>query len=984
MTKFLNESGFRRIIKTIKNALSLKADKSELPLLVTYDGTQCDTSIADIYAAFLAGRDVEMNYGYLFKLSLVQCSEGGAIFSANFSDQSIGIKGTISNGVDTWEFSLVDLQERLTSGTNIKTVAGNSLLGSGNVTLNDSDIYHSGEDGEDGNYIDDGDTVDVCLNNLDTAVASKQNTLVSGTNIKTVNHESVLGNGNINLNGSNIDTVVSDPNGDWVAGETIDDILVVKSQALADLEDKVDTGLNKRPIIVDYYHYADMIADSSQRGGTIAWEGDNECFYIYEITNEEWRRIDNEELNQITSITTTESTASGGNNTVTINTTDGTSKTFNVKNGKDGADGVSLGEVALVQTTGDSEESVMSQKAVTEYGRKVTAEDLNGTSDWIRAKLTEQGWEFGKYVASNGSLGTDANYCASFFIPMDMSIRKGHSITFGYMFNAWGNACLAWYNESKTFVSGLYYICNANNVRTITISTTDTWDNAAYIRMTCNPNRLNECYILDNTTGEYIFKGDEYLVPYNNNNNITYDFLENNVIAQELGNSATKVGSQKMITDSINYNTSIENAEGFTLNSNYTYRYIKLTSKATSLLNASDKMSFMFSTKGTGNEADYRYFRFGNGSVTANNVDATNGVYVGWSYSRNLSANGISYTLNQSGSNYPTPDVWIVTWDRVNGIVRFYDHTTLVNTLSGDSYKKDRFVNAEGKIAILGGNNNTRIYDIRLFDYDISYLFGNSDISSEINNLCGAGILPSQFLGNYESANNDSTYIDFVNNFQGGGYNTCTYTLDGDDYHIVVKDTTTTSQVCGGKPYYLGMPNKAQLEKIEFEVVSGVIKLCWRINMLEEGLNYYTIIDSNGNEISDYNNIGIGKYTLIRTQSSTGARFNFYKVSGNVEVVINRNMKYKPISCVFHLRGDTMYNKKFYDDQTNSFITIYTDHTCSVEYMEHTLVKTPQRVIRTEINNLNGLPHYAGEMAIASGNVYIGMPDYTWKQINNS
>lgn len=550
MTKFLNESGFRRIIKTIKNALSLKADKSELPLLVTYDGTQCDTSIADIYAAFLAGRDVEMNYGYLFKLSLVQCSEGGAIFSANFSDQSIGIKGTISNGVDTWEFSLVDLQERLTSGTNIKTVAGNSLLGSGNVTLNDSDIYHSGEDGEDGNYIDDGDTVDVCLNNLDTAVASKQNTLVSGTNIKTVNHESVLGNGNINLNGSNIDTVVSDPNGDWVAGETIDDILVVKSQALADLEDKVDTGLNKRPIIVDYYHYADMIADSSQRGGTIAWEGDNECFYIYEITNEEWRRIDNEELNQITSITTTESTASGGNNTVTINTTDGTSKTFNVKNGKDGADGVSLGEVALVQTTGDSEESVMSQKAVTEYGRKVTAEDLNGTSDWIRAKLTEQGWEFGKYVASNGSLGTDANYCASFFIPMDMSIRKGHSITFGYMFNAWGNACLACYNESKTFVSGLYYICNANNVRTITISTTDTWDNAAYIRMTCNPNRLNECYILDNTTGEYIFKGDEYLTSLCNGN-VDYDVLKNRIIAQELGNSEIITMSQKAINAAI-------------------------------------------------------------------------------------------------------------------------------------------------------------------------------------------------------------------------------------------------------------------------------------------------------------------------------------------------------------------------------------------------------------------------------------------------
>ena len=922
MTKFLNESGFRRIIKTIKNALSLKADKSELPLLVTYDGTQCDTSIADIYAAFLAGRDVEMNYGYLFKLSLVQCSEGGAIFSANFSDQSIGIKGTISNGVDTWEFSLVDLQERLTSGTNIKTV----------------------------------------------------------------NHESVLGNGNINLNGSNIDTVVSDPNGDWVAGETIDDILVVKSQALADLEDKVDTGLNKRPIIVDYYHYADMIADSSQRGGTIAWEGDNECFYIYETANGEWRRIDNEELNQITSITTTESTASGGNNTVTINTTDGTSKTFNVKNGKDGqdgqdgADGVSLGEIALVQTTGDSEESVMSQKAVTEYGRKVTAEDLNGTSEWIREKLTEEGWEFGKYLYTN-VIRDNAAYCVTPLIPINDII--GHSLTWDI--GVITNQIKLWYVDANGTRTG--YVDGgtlSNSTRTITVASSGVSSaaNATHLRISLSASNLPQCYIFDNTTGEYLLKVDEILSESCEDCNLPYGVFENTLLTQEEGDSPFKSMSQKAITDAINYNTSIENAEGFTLNSNYTYRYIKLTSKATSLLNASDKMTFMFSTKGTGNDADYRYFRFGNGSVTADNMDAANGVYVRWSLARNLSANDISYTLNQSGSNYPTPDVWIVIWDRVNGIVSFYDHTTLVNTLSGDSYKKERFVNDEGKIAIMGGNNNTRIYDIRLFDYDISYLFGNSDISSEINNLCGAGILPSQFLNNYNHS--DGSFITETNNFGGGGCATCTYSLNGDDYHIVVKDGVSTTQICGGKPYYLGMSGKAQLERIEFEVVSGVIKHCWRNNALEENLNYRIIIDSNGNEISDYDNIGVGKYTLIKTQSNIGNRFNFYKVSGDVEVVINRNMKYKPISCVFHLRGDTMYNKKFYDDQTDSFITIYTNHTCSVEYMEHTLVKTPQRVIRTEISGNNGLPHYAGEMAIASGKVYIGMPDYTWKQINNS
>jgi len=242
---------------------------------------------------------------------------------------------------------------------------------------------------------------------------------------------------------------------------------------------------------------------------------------------------------------------------VTITETNGTSHTFNVKNGtdgkdgqdgQDGADGVSLGEIALVQTTGNSEESVMSQKAVTDYGRKVTAEDLNGTSEWIRAKLTEEGWEFGKYVASNGNLANNTSYCASAFIPI--SDIKGHSITIRYMYNAWTTSCFCFYNSSKTFISGLYYTVNANNARTVTIGISATWDDVAYIRMTCNPNRLDECYILDNTTGEYLFKGDEYLISLCDGN-IGYDALENSIIAQVLGDSTVKVMSQKAVSEAI-------------------------------------------------------------------------------------------------------------------------------------------------------------------------------------------------------------------------------------------------------------------------------------------------------------------------------------------------------------------------------------------------------------------------------------------------
>ena len=67
----------------------------------------------------------------------------------------------------------ISVQEKLTSGTNIKTVNSTSLLGSGNIAV--------------------------------------QPTLVSGTNIKTVNNESILGSGNLTVEG--LPAVTSSDNG---------------------------------------------------------------------------------------------------------------------------------------------------------------------------------------------------------------------------------------------------------------------------------------------------------------------------------------------------------------------------------------------------------------------------------------------------------------------------------------------------------------------------------------------------------------------------------------------------------------------------------------------------------------------------------------------------------------------------------------------------------------------------------------------------
>ena len=63
-------------------------------------------------------------------------------------------------------------QDKLISGTNIKTINNQSILGSGNITINDS--------------------------------SEKQDKLISGTNIKTINNKSILGSGNITINDSRI------------------------------------------------------------------------------------------------------------------------------------------------------------------------------------------------------------------------------------------------------------------------------------------------------------------------------------------------------------------------------------------------------------------------------------------------------------------------------------------------------------------------------------------------------------------------------------------------------------------------------------------------------------------------------------------------------------------------------------------------------------------------------------------------------------
>lgn len=142
------------------------------------------------------------------------------------------------SSTSNWKFigSDVDLsskQDVLVSGQNIKTINGNSLLGSGNLQI-------QGE----GPSI----TVDDTLSNTSTnpvqnkviteKINTKQDLLVSGTSIKTVNNTSLLGSGNISIpkgdkgdkgdpgvkgdagtNGTNGITPTIGSNGNWFLGD---------------------------------------------------------------------------------------------------------------------------------------------------------------------------------------------------------------------------------------------------------------------------------------------------------------------------------------------------------------------------------------------------------------------------------------------------------------------------------------------------------------------------------------------------------------------------------------------------------------------------------------------------------------------------------------------------------------------------------------------------------------------------------------------
>lgn len=118
--------------------------------------------------------------------------------------------------IPTLETSLNNKQDTLVSGANIKTINNQSILGEGNIEITGGNVdltnyYTKTESDTKFSTKDELTAVETVANNADakadaatsrvesveTSLDNKQDTLVSGTNIKTINSESILGEGNI-------------------------------------------------------------------------------------------------------------------------------------------------------------------------------------------------------------------------------------------------------------------------------------------------------------------------------------------------------------------------------------------------------------------------------------------------------------------------------------------------------------------------------------------------------------------------------------------------------------------------------------------------------------------------------------------------------------------------------------------------------------------------------------------------------------------
>lgn len=196
-------------------------------------------------------------------------------------------------------------QDKLTSGTNIKTINGQSLLGSGNITI------EGGSGGSGGNYVEKevlGETVVANIQGFntgnmvyglpDTVVhGDADDYLVSAGTLKTINGQSLIGEGDIEISGGGV----------YITPFTVDEFFRTFIELTDEQRNELFNAASQNRIIgIRFSHYdSSGYIIASYRNSVYEELSSVDLSFVWEGAHYNRRFYSNEELNSITRLVTT-------------------------------------------------------------------------------------------------------------------------------------------------------------------------------------------------------------------------------------------------------------------------------------------------------------------------------------------------------------------------------------------------------------------------------------------------------------------------------------------------------------------------------------------------------------------------------------------------------------------------------------------------------------------------------------------------------
>lgn len=438
-------------------------------------------------------------------------------------------------------------------------------------------------------------------------------------------------------------------------------------------------------------------------------------------------------------------------------------------------------------------------------------------------------------------------------------------------------------------------------------------------------------------------------------------------IMQGPGDSQTAVMSQKAIKDIINKDIKVCQCVHFGLT---TVNYFNLTNEQVSALNNTNVISIRFVAQAKGDASNpWRYFVLCGTSHYSR--DTTTGFYLKYDYSRRLFASGVNYNtadcINKlSNGTIINPAVHTIVWNKATGTIKFYERNNLVSTQQNDTWKLTNFINTTVNcITLYSGDNDILLYDLQVYDGDISELFtyAQGNVKKEEMVTAGASYINTFYDGNLQTYHGQQVNSNVGDYGNGSGFTVVTASNSPDGYkHVKSTSSATTSSysACG---YYVGTTDKAEYWESDVEVVSGEVIFTKHSSNVAP----ITIIDSNNNELPDGSTVGIGEYTLKGVGAVVG-KWKLTYVSGVVDVIHKAN-RVKYISCVVHIKGNVVIGKSLYDEQADTYYTINNIAPDGTPFDQVVL-------------NTDRPPVFVGQRAMSGTNIYIGNSNYTWIKVN--